>query len=240
MFRALCLYIWIFFFFLSVEPRYRKIKRFERENKIAEKDELLLKTIRELYAGVIKRAGIELLIEGKENIPDDGCSFVATPNHSSFLDIPIMLAVFDREMGFVSKKENAKVPFVGRWITVIYSVYIDRTSARNAIKSLSDGAEIIKSGYPQVIFPDGTRSTDGKVHEFRAGSYKLAQKAKAAVLPVAISGTFESMPKGKFIVRPATVKVKIFPPMDSVEMSTGEMAEKCQNMISEYVESNLA
>lgn len=237
MLRAIYLLIRLFFFFIFVEPRFWKIKRLEKEGNVEEKDKILIKTIREFNNIVFGISNVKIIVEGSENIPPVGTSFVVTPNHSSFFDIPLILFAFDRVIGFVSKKENGKIPFVGRWITVFYSVFIDRTSAREAIKSMSAGVEIIKAGHPQTIFPSGTRSIDGKVNEFKAGSYKLAQKSNVPVLPVAIAGAYKVLPKGSLKVVPSTVKIKIFEPLDSSTLSTNEMAEISQKLISDYIEN---
>ncbi len=236
MFRTIYFFIWLFFFFISVEPKYWKIRRLEKEGKIEEKDRILLEVIKRLTSGILRINKIKVEVEGKENIPPEGSSFLIVANHASFLDIPIVFFVFDRVLGFVSKKENGRVPFIGRWIRVLYSVFIDRSSAREGVKSLIRGAEIIKAGHPQAIFPDGTRSLDGKVHDFKAGSYKLAQKAKVPVVPMAIAGSYQAMPKGRFKIKSVTIKVKVFESRDSSELSTIEMAEKTQAMISEYVD----
>ncbi len=234
MLRTIYTYIKLFLFLLYIEPRYWKIKRLEKAGKIAEKDAILLKTSKGLAHCVLPPLKIRVTVEGKENIPKDGRPYILTPNHSSLLDIPILFEALDEVTGFVSKEENQKIPFFGRWIRLIYSVYIDRSSARNALKSLNKGVEIIKAGHPQVIFPEGTRTLDGKILEFKAGSYKLAKKADALVLPVAIIGAFDIFKKGSKFVKPGHVIVKIFEPIDS-DLDTFEMAELSQNVIAKEV-----
>ncbi len=235
MLRSIYTYIKIALFAIYIEPRYWKIKRLDKANRIDKKDAILLKTAKQLAKVVLNPLKIKVKFEGKEHLPKDGTPYILTPNHSSLLDIPILFEVLDGLIGFVSKEENKKIPFFGRWISLIYSVYIDRSSARNAIKSLNKGAEIIKAGHPQVIFPEGTRTRDGKVLEFKAGSYKLAKKADALVIPVAITGAYDILKKGSYFVRPGTVKVKFFEPINS-ELDTFEMAEFTQNLIAREIE----
>lgn len=237
MFRAIYLIICVFFFFLFQEPNFRRVKRYEKEGRIEEKDKIVASVMSGLGNLVVKKGRLNVIVEGYENIPEKGRAYLITPNHSSLLDVPLLLYAFKRITGFVSKKENAKLPFIGRWITVIYSVLIDRSDSRAAIKSLNEGAKFIRSGYPQVIFPEGTRTPDGRVGEFKAGSFKLAEKAGVPVLPVAIKGGFDVMSKGRFVFKPGTVRIRIFEPIDIRDMTTQEAAALVQGMIKDYVES---
>ncbi len=235
MLRTIYTYIRVGLFLLFVEPRYWKIKRLDKAGRIEEKDAILLKTSKQLADCVLNSLKIDVLVEGEENVPSDNTPYILTPNHSSLLDIPILFRAMDNLTGFVSKKENKKIPFVGRWISLLYSVYIDRSSARKAIASLNEGAEIIKSGHPQVIFPEGTRTLDGSLLEFKAGSYKLAKKADALVIPVAITGAYEIFKKGSRFVKPGTVTVKYFKHLNS-DLETHEMAEITKSLIEKEIE----
>lgn len=93
--------------------------------------------------------------------------------------------------GFVAKKEMVKTPILGigwdyNWVP------LDRENAREAIKAIREGANNIKNGYSMAIFPEGTRSKDGKLREFKKGSLKLATMAKAPVVPVSINGAYRA------------------------------------------------
>ncbi|MGL5648187.1 MAG: lysophospholipid acyltransferase family protein [Clostridium sp.] len=132
--------------------------------------------------------GIDLEIKGIENIPKETCAFIG--NHQSILDIPTLkCALRGRMIGFVAKKESLEYPILGFWIKNTNCVPLDRENPREAIRSIVRGSEYIKEGYNMVIFPEGTRSKDGQVHEFKKGSTKLATKAKAPIVPFSIDGT---------------------------------------------------
>ncbi len=220
-------------FSISVEPRYWKIKSLTKANKHAEKDQLLRQTAKQFADVVLKSAGVEVIVEGRENLPPKGSPVVFTPNHSSYFDIPIMIHAVDDIVGFVSKPENARIPFIGKWIKESYSVYIDRTSPARAIEGLRAGVEILKQGHRQVIFPEGTRSPSGAVQSFKAGSYKLAKMSDSIVIPVAIVGAADIVQKsGK--IKAQTVRVKFFKPLDQ-SLNTVEMAKTAQQEISECI-----
>ena len=131
--------------------------------------------------------GMEIEVEGFENIPDKTCVFMG--NHQSILDIPVMRYSTQRTLDFVAKKELAKAPLIGYWITHVKSVTIDRDNIREGMKAINQAVNNIKDGYNFTIFPEGTRSKDGKIHEFKRGSIKIASKSKAPIIPVAIKGT---------------------------------------------------
>ena len=112
--------------------------------------------------------GMEIEVEGFENIPDKTCVFMG--NHQSILDIPVMRYSTQRTLDFVAKKELAKAPLIGYWITHVKSVTIDRDNVREGMKAINQAVNNIKDGYNFTIFPEGTRSKDGKIHEFKKGS----------------------------------------------------------------------
>lgn len=137
-----------------------------------------------------KAIEMNVTIKGKENIPERACCFIG--NHTSILDIPLLMDSAGRAMGFIAKKEMLKTPVIGYWMQQYHCVPLDRENARSAIKVIQQGAENIKNGYSMCIFPEGTRSKDGKLQEFKKGSLKLATKAKAPIVPVAIDRAYRA------------------------------------------------
>jgi len=132
---------------------------------------------------------VKLEVVGKENIPKEACCFIG--NHTSMLDVPILIESVGKAMGFIAKKETMKNPLLAIWVREYVCVALDRENAREAIKSIREGAENIKNGYSMAIFPEGTRSKDGKLLEFKKGSLKLATMAKAPIVPVTIEGAYK-------------------------------------------------
>jgi 1-acyl-sn-glycerol-3-phosphate acyltransferase len=127
-------------------------------------------------------------VVGRENLvkPERLC---VISNHQSLFDIPLLMGWLNIPLGFIAKQELRKVPIVSGWITAIHSAFIDRSNARKAIDSINSGIESIRRGHRIVIFPEGTRSKDGRLSEFKPGSLKLATSAEAVILPVTISGS---------------------------------------------------
>lgn len=137
-----------------------------------------------------KAVNMRVTVKGKENIPDEACCFIG--NHTSILDIPLLVDSAGRAMGFIAKKEMLKTPVIGYWMQQYNCVALDREDTRSAIKVIKEGAENLTKGYSMCIFPEGTRSKDGTLGEFKKGSLKLATKAKAPIVPVAICGAYRA------------------------------------------------
>ena len=177
--------------------------------------------------------GMEIEVEGFENIPDKTCVFMG--NHQSILDIPVMRYSTQRTLDFVAKKELAKAPLIGYWITHVKSVTIDRDNIREGMKAINQAVNNIKDGYNFTIFPEGTRSKDGKIHEFKRGSIKIASKSKAPIIPVAIKGTSACFEDSKEFV-PGKVKV-IFGEAIETEDISKEVERELMLRVEESVRS---
>ncbi|MGL5150460.1 MAG: lysophospholipid acyltransferase family protein [Clostridium sp.] len=168
-----------------------------------------------------KVIGMDIETIGRENIPNEPCVFMA--NHQSILDIPILKLSTQSTMAFVAKKELLKIPVIGYWIKKSYSVPLNRENPREAIKVITEGVKNIKKGYNMAIFPEGTRSEDCSIVEFKKGSMKLATKAKVPIVPITIEGTracFEET--RKFL--PGKIRVVIGKPIETKELTKEEEA----------------
>ena len=176
--------------------------------------------------------GVRVKVEGRENIPRWGEKVCYVPNHSSMLDIPVL---FGSGMwcGLVAKKELFKVPVLHGLLRTLHCVPIDRSSLRDGFKSIVQGAERIESGYPMGIFPEGTRSRTGEMAEMKAGAFKMATKARATIIPVAIQNSRRLLedPRGFGIT---DVYFKILPPIETRNMDEDEL-----RLIHEKVEKEI-
>ena len=131
-----------------------------------------------------KAVEMNVTVVGGENIPEGPCVFMA--NHTSVLDCPLLIFTAKRSIGFIAKKELIKVPIIGYWIKQAKCVPIDRENIREAIKVINEGVQNLKDGHSMAVFPEGTRSKDGKLGQFKKGGMKLATKAKVPIIPVAM------------------------------------------------------
>lgn len=169
-------------------------------------------TVVRIWARVsVLSTGSKVEVTGLENVPDTR-QLCIIANHQSFFDIPAMLGWTGVHAGFIAKRELKKIPILSQWIQQLPSVFIDRSNARDAIRSFQESAEVIKAGNPIVIFPEGSRSKCDEIGTFKAGSLKLPLMADATILPVAVSGTWRIYEIDKDI-HPRKVKVSVLPPV---------------------------
>ena len=182
-----------------------------------------------------KAIKMNVTVIGKENIPDVPCCYIG--NHTSILDIPLLIDSVGKCMGFVAKKEMLKVPIIGYWVEKYKCVPLDRENAREAIKVIREGAENIKNGYSMAIFPEGTRSKDGKLKEFKKGSLKLATMAKAPIVPVSIDGAYRAYEIDRKF-KPIDITVTFGKPIYTDNL-TKEEEKELMEKIREVVRVNL-
>ena len=190
------------------------------------------KTAHLLIRFIFFMLGGKVVVEGLENVPNSGrICFIG--NHSSVLDCIAVMYPKKVFTGFIGKVEVKKIPIVNSWFDALNSVYIDRKSPRDSIKAILQGSENIKNGKSMTIFPEGTRSKDGLVHEFKAGSFKMASRVDALICPVAIKGTrylFET----PFSLLRKKVYITFLPPIDTSTMNEDEKKE-----IHTFVENSI-
>ena len=195
---------------LSIIPLgiYILIKRF-----ISEKSrESFVYTITYIWGKwMVFLSGSKITVIGKENLPEENVLFVG--NHQSYYDIPLLLAFIGRQLGFVAKIEMTKVPVMRTWMKEMSCIFLDRSNTRQSLKTILKGIEYLKSGKNLVLFPEGTRSKNGILGEFKPGSLKLGTKAEVPIVPITIvgSGNMYEYPGKRFT--PNNTKIIIHNPI---------------------------
>lgn len=148
--------------------------------------------------GVLFISGIKVHMEGFENF-DKNKNYVIAGNHLSLMDVPPIIAYFPGRLRYVFKKELGNIPFFGWMINVIH-ISIDRKNSRASRRSLNEARKKLQKGTSVIIFPEGTRSEDGEVKNFKKGGFIFAINNKLDILPYVIYGTREILhPDSKFI-----------------------------------------
>ena len=160
-------------------------------------------------------------IEGREHLPrEGGCVIVA--NHRSFLDIPLIAASTPRHVCFVARDTLAKSRAVGFLIKHTGAVMVRRGATDRA--AVREMVEHLKLGDALAIYPEGTRSPDGRVREFQRGTAVIARQAKVPLVPCGIRGTGDILPRGASLPRPRRCSIRYGPPIDSADKDALERA----------------
>ena len=188
---------------------------------------------------VLLISGVKLRVKGREHL-EPGKRYVFFANHQSQMDIPVLEeALRDFEIRFLAKRSLFQIPFFGWGIRAIGYIPVEREDPREGVKSLLACVERIREGFSVVVFPEGTRSPDGRLLPFKIAGFLLPIRARVPAVPVAIRGTREILPRGSLYVRPGTVEVTIGPPL-STEGLTSRDREALARKVREFMEEALA
>jgi 1-acyl-sn-glycerol-3-phosphate acyltransferase len=166
---------------------------------------------------LLRLFAVRVEVEGAANVPGGPAVYAA--NHTSTLDILVVFGYLPVDFRIVFKQSVGFIPILGWSIWLGGHVPIDRSHPFRARKSLERAARRIAGGTNVVLFPEGTRSPDGRIGLFRRGSFSLAIEAGVPVVPVSLVGVKAVVPSGIPSVRPGTVRVVIHPPVPSAGRS---------------------
>ncbi len=174
---------------------------------------------RELWSPVLLWAGgAKLEVLGKENVdPKRPTIYVA--NHQSTIDIPAHFLAVPVPFRYVAKSQLKWVPLIGWYLALAGHVFINRSNRSKAIASLDAAAAKIRGGVSIFLYPEGTRSTDGRTLHYKKGPLGLALKARVPVCPVTIEGSGALMPKSTWNITPGPIRVKIGKPIDTTRFA---------------------
>jgi len=167
---------------------------------------------------VIWAAGCPVIVHGRENVRE-GIPQVIASNHISWFDVFALASIIEVNYHFVAKKELLKVPLFGRSLEGAGHITIDRSNRERAIESLRAAGEKIRhSPGAVVIFPEGTRSRTGRLMPFKKGAFMLAAESGVAIVPTAITGSYEIMRKGSWRITPRTIHIHFLAPIPADEV----------------------
>ena len=178
--------------------------------------------------------GASVKVEGVENLPPASEPVMYVPNHCSFLDIFVLSGYLPRRFKYISKIEILRIPLIGWAMGFATHIAISRLDRASQLKTLKDAIETLKDGNSLVTFPEGTRSKDGRIAEFKKGPFTMASRAGVRLVPISIVGTHLYQPPGAFVplAIPRGVRIIIHPPIDPPkEKMEGEALEAARNTI---------
>ena len=221
-----------------VPPAYIKLCHYAKHTeKYSELEKY--KHIQFIFKRAVKSGNIELNVFGQENIPKEN-GFTMYSNHQGMFDILAIPATCDQPLAAVLKKELKDIPFLKQVIACTKSFPMDREDVRQSMEVILAATKEVASGRNYLIFPEGTRSKDGnQMKEFHAGSFKIATKAKAPILPVALIDCYKVFDqKG---CAPVSMQIHYLEPIPYEEykdMKTPELAQMVHDRIEACVKEN--
>ncbi len=182
----------------------------------------------------LRSAGARIHVSGLEHL-DTKQGYLFAANHQSNLDPPLLFAYLGHNTGAIAKKELTKFPLFKQGFALAHVVPIDRSNREKAIESTRRGAEELRQGHSLMAFPEGTRTVDGKVKEFKKGVFFMALEAGVPVVPVVINDTRLVMPKGGTVVTPGDVWLEVLPPVSTAGYTEDNIEELIERVRSQIV-----
>ena len=156
--------------------------------------------------------GVKVTVTGRENI-DSKTSYVFVANHQGAYDIFSIYGYLGHEFRWMMKKELRSIPFAGYACKASGQIFVDDSSPRAIVSTMKEASERLKHGMSLVVFPEGARTPDGRLHEFKSGAFRLAKGFGLPVVPITIDGSYHVMSRTAKSARPGHIKLTIHKPI---------------------------
>jgi 1-acyl-sn-glycerol-3-phosphate acyltransferase len=171
---------------------------------------------------IARTAGARVRVHGAEHIkPAESYVFLST--HQSYMDIPVMLGYLPAQLRIAAKREVFVIPFLGWHMRRGGHISINRGSTTEAIESLKRAAAEVRPGISVFLYPEGTRSRDGALQPFKKGGFKFAMQTGLPIVPVAIIGSRQVLPRDSIVFRPGTIDMYIEDPIDTSGLTDADL-----------------
>ncbi len=168
--------------------------------------------------------GVRVQVTGAERLTP-GQAYIFTPNHQSMIEVPLLVTYLKRNIAYLAKKEVFKYPIFGYGIGLMGVVPVDRRNTQSAVESARLATENLRKGKSYAVYPEGTRSPDGRLLPFKKGAFIMAVEGRVPVVPVSISGSTKIMPKGEIKIFPSTIYITIHDPIGTENYSKENITE---------------
>jgi 1-acyl-sn-glycerol-3-phosphate acyltransferase len=172
---------------------------------------------------ITRAMGMRVQVEGIENIPPGVCVFAA--NHTSNADAPAIVGAIPRRLAIFGRKSLFDIPIVGLAFRLAHFVPVDRSNRDAALAAVKQAVEYIKTGSSFLVYPEGTRSPNGRLQRFKKGAFVMAIEAGVPIVPVACSGAHRVMKKNSLSIKPGKVTVRFAPPVNAAEYTIDQRDE---------------
>ncbi len=185
----------------------------------------------------VRFAGVRVEAEGQEHVPSD-TPVIFMSNHQAGFDILALYIASPQQFAWIAKDELFRIPLFGHSMARAGYIPLDRSHGRRALKSMEAAAGRIRGGTSVVIFPEGTRTTDGNLLPFKSGGFLLASRAGVPIVPVTINGSHRVNPCTRLALYPGTIRVVFGPPIATAGMKKkdAELMETVRNAIASNLE----
>lgn len=184
--------------------------------------------------------GIRWEVRGRENLPSQVCLYMA--NHQSNIDAPLLFVIVPPRIAFMAKKQLFSFPVLGQALRLGEFIPVHREVHEEARASVEEALGRLQRGLSLLVFPEGTRSYDGRLLRFKHGVFLLAIRAGVPIVPITLDGATTVMAKGRWEIYPGRVRVTIHPPVPTqgrTEEERGALAEEVKRIVESALPAEL-
>jgi 1-acyl-sn-glycerol-3-phosphate acyltransferase len=188
---------------------------------------------------ILATTGVSVDVRGLDRL-NPARTYIFVSNHQSIYDIPVIFANLPYQLRIIAKESLGSFPFLGWHLRRSGHLLVDRKRPDRA-GILGRWRALVKDGLSLIIFPEGTRSADGRLAPFKAGSFLLAIEAKLPIVPVSVDGTRLVMHKGELTTRPGAVTLTLHPPVETEALDVSaarDLAEQVRGVVAGSVSGN--
>ena len=184
----------------------------------------------------VRAVGVRVRVAGAERVPPGTCLFVA--NHTSSADAPAVVGAIPRRIAILLKKSLFNYPIVGQAFHLAQFVPVERSKRDSAIESVEKAIEAMRAGQSFLIYPEGTRSPDGRLQDFKKGAVVMAIKAGVPIVPIVCSGAHRVMEKRSLVIHPGEILVEFLEPIETSKY-TFEERERLNEIVHDAMAAAL-
>jgi 1-acyl-sn-glycerol-3-phosphate acyltransferase len=187
-------------------------------------DRVITRSSKFILKQVNRILGCRIIVSGLENIPPER-PLLFVSNHQGHMDSSVLHQVIPTQTAFISIVASLKIPVMRSWMKEMHCVFMDRDNMRQSAQCILDAIELVKAGYNMVVFPEGRTSGGPMMNEFKRGSFQLAFRNGATIVPISINNSYKMMGYHGEVLDPATVTVTFSKPVPTAGVTKeGEKA----------------
>ena len=163
--------------------------------------------------GLLKIGGVDLHVMGDDALVESGKPYVIIANHQGYYDVPSLVVAIKGNLRIIAKQELFRIPIFGHFLKYANFPRVDRASPEAARRSMKKTTDLIRQGFPILVFVEGTRSSDGNIGPFQKGGFVLAIEAQVPIQPVVIAGSYQVLNKNHHHFQPGPIVVNLLRPI---------------------------
>ena len=191
----------------------------------------LYKFARFISKGIFMSFNIKIKIIGE--FPVDG-PYILMHNHTSFLDLFLLPTIIKGKYTGIIAKKNFSIPLIGSILKQLHAIPINRSNIKSAKESIAIAEQFLQKGFHIAIFPEGTRTINGKLNPFKKGGFHMAINTNTKIIPIIVQGLYNIKPKTRWTIQPGTVNIIINDPIETTNKNIDTLLSEVESIYLDY------